>query len=167
MNRINNLTQEDIDYIQSGQFDQTKLPPEVSSISRQEPAVREQTPLVDAAPDVNAQPQSQDMFTDLFGDQGLGISSGGSSARVGTGPVDTADQIVRRGIKNDKQGIKQAATAQARATYQNLVDNLDPLKRISSDTYESAMDATRANNLANTVVRDKFVNLEGRSSAAA
>ncbi|MEK3674601.1 LPD38 domain-containing protein [Paenibacillus sp. FSL R10-2771] len=161
MNRINNLTQEDIDYIQSGQFDQTKLPPEVSSISRQEPAVREQTPLVDAAPDVNAQPQSQDMFTDLFGDQGLGISSGGSSARVGTGPVDTADQIVRRGIKNDKQGIKQAATAQARATYQNLVDNLDPLKRISSDTYESAMDATRANNLANTVVRDKFVNLEG------
>jgi hypothetical protein len=122
---------------------------------------RPQTPLVDAAPDVTAPPQSQDMFTDLFGDQGLGISSGGRSARVGTGPVDTADQIVRRGIKNDKQGIKQSAAAQARATYQNLVDNLDPLKRISSDTYESAMDATRANNLANTVVRDKFVNLEG------
>lgn len=120
------------------------------------------TPLVDAAPDVNAQPQNQDMFTDLFGNQGLGISSGGSSARVGSGPVDTAGQIVSRGIKNDKQGIKQAAAAQARATYQNLVDNLDPLKRISSDTYESAMDATRANNLANNIVRKEFVNLEGQ-----
>lgn len=155
------LTQDDIDYIMSGQFDQTKLSPEVSSISRIEPEVRTHPPLAAAAPEVNAQPQQQDMFTDLFGDQGLGISAGGSTSRVGTGPVDTADQIVSRGIKNDRQGIKQSASAQARATYQNLVDNLDPLKRISRDTYESAMDATRANNLANTVVRDKFVNLEG------
>lgn len=161
--RGEHLTQDDIDYILSGQFDQSKLPPEISSISRQEPSSpRQQPPLAEAAPDVTAQPQNQDMFTDLFGDQGLGISSSGSSSRVGSGPVDTAGQIVSRGIKNDKQGIKQAAAAQARATYQNLVDNLDPLKRISKDTYESAMDATRANNLANTVVRDKFVNLEGQ-----
>ncbi|OMD92705.1 LPD38 domain-containing protein [Paenibacillus odorifer] len=121
----------------------------------------DRVPIADATPEVNAAPMRQDMFTDLFGDQGLGISATGSSSRVGTGPIDTADQIVRSSIRNDKEGLKQAAAAQARATYQNLVDSLSPLKKIGDDVYESAMDATRANNIANTVVRDKLVNLQG------
>ncbi|MBY9081190.1 hypothetical protein KIH86_23870 [Paenibacillus sp. HN-1] len=107
-----------------------------------------------------AAPMQQDVMSALFGDQNMGIVAGGGS-RIG-GPVDTADQIVRSSIKNDKEGIKQSIAAQARSTYQNLVDSLSPLKRVGEDVYESAMDAQRANQLANTIVRDKFVNMEGQ-----
>ncbi len=101
----------------------------------------------------------QSWFTNLFGEQGLGISpvSGRGTGRM----VSTQDQIVKSAIKNDVQGIKDSAAAQARATYQNFVDYLSPLKKVDNETYQTAMDASRANNLANTIARDAFVTPEG------
>jgi len=145
------ITQEEMDFMLGSDWNEENL-----LIRNAEP-----TSEVAATRATQAEAQKQDLFTDLFGDQGLGISATGSSSRVGTGPIDTADQIVRSSIRNDKEGLKQAAAAQARATYQNLVDSLSPLKKIGDDVYESAMDATRANNIANAVVRDKLVNLQG------
>lgn len=103
----------------------------------------------------------QSWFTNLFGDQGLGISavsSKGSNNRL----LTTQDQIVNSSIKNDVQGLKDSAAAQARSAYQNYVDYLSPLKKVGDDTYQSAMDASRANNLANTIARDAFVTPEGQ-----
>ncbi|TQR97302.1 LPD38 domain-containing protein [Paenibacillus ottowii] len=112
---------------------------------------------------VNAAPMKQNWFTNLFGNGGVGISPFGSSKRINAGPLTTADQIVRNSIKNDVAGIKSTVTAEARAAYHNIVDRLDPLKKIGEDTYEAAMDATaRSNNIANTIVRDKFVTPEGQ-----
>lgn len=101
-------------------------------------------------------------FTNLFGDSGVGISAVGDSRRLSKEPLNTSEQIVNRSIKTDAQGVKASVAAQSRAAYQNFVDRLDPLKRISNQTYDTAMDAARANNIANQVVRDKFVNLEGQ-----
>lgn len=100
-------------------------------------------------------------FTNLFGEQGVGISAFGSNKRINSGPLDTADQIVKNGIKNDAQGVKAEVAATARAAYQNFVDRLSPLTKISKATYDSAIDATRSNNIANTIIRDKFVTPEG------
>ncbi|WP_054954998.1 LPD38 domain-containing protein [Paenibacillus dakarensis] len=100
-------------------------------------------------------------FTNLFGDRGVGISAFGSNKRVNAGPLTTADQIVRNSIKNDAQGVTSEVAATARAAYQNFVDRLSPLKKISPQAYDAAMDATRSNNIANTIIRDKFVNPEG------
>lgn len=100
-------------------------------------------------------------FTNLFGQQGVGISPFGSNKRINANPLTTKDQIVSSSIKKDAQGVKGAIAAQGRAVYQNLVDRLDPLKRISNQTYESAMDASRSNNIANVIVNDSFVNPEG------
>lgn len=101
----------------------------------------------------------QSWFTNLFGEQGLGISpvSGRGTGRM----VSTQDQIVKSAIRNDVQGLKDSAAAQARATYQKFVDYLSPLKKVSNETYQTAMDASRANNLANTIARDAFVTPEG------
>lgn len=110
---------------------------------------------------VNAETMKGNWFTNLFGNQGLGISPVNSSKRISEGPLTTADQLVKSGIKTDVQGVKGAVSAQMRATYQNFVDALSPLKRISNTTYETAMDAARGNNIANTIVRDKFVTPEG------
>jgi hypothetical protein len=146
-----------------------KFSPE-SSVSKYA-ADREAIQTPDAAPTTspaaveNATPapvQQQNWFTNLFGNQGTGITPFGSTKRVGTGPVNTADQIVKSHIKTDAQGIKDSLAAQARATYQNFVDNLSPLKTISNKTYETAMDASRGSNIANTIVRDKFVTPEGQ-----
>lgn len=107
------------------------------------------------------QPMQGNWFTNMFGKGGVGISASSSSKRVGKDPLTTKDQIVRTSLKNDKQGIKDEAAAQARATYQNFVDYLSPLKKLG-DTYDRAMDSVRGNNIANTIVRDKFVNPEGQ-----
>jgi hypothetical protein len=146
------ISQDDIDYILSGQFDQTKLPPEVSSISEQ-PKVNE--PAYEPAP-----VQQQDTFTDLFGEQNLGISANRSSIR-NQGPVTTEDMIVSRSIRNDSEGVGEAVKAQVRAIYQDHVDALDPLKKLGGEVYDTAMDANRANNIANVIVNDKFVNMQG------
>lgn len=108
---------------------------------------------------VPAEKQKQDLYTDLFGEQGLGIVSG---ADARGGPVSTADQIVSRRIKNDKEGLKEAAKAQVRAVHQNNVDALSPIKKVSDEAYNSAMDSSRANNIANIIINDKFVDMQGR-----
>lgn len=107
-----------------------------------------------------AQPQTQDTFTNLFGEQNLGISAN-RSRTPGQGPVTTEDQIVRRSIKNDREGVAEAVKAQVRAVYQDHVDALDPLKKLGQDVYDTAMDANRANNIANNIVNKEFVNLQG------
>lgn len=108
-----------------------------------------------------AEPQRQDVMTDLFGEQNLGISANKFDI-AGQGPVSTEDQIVRRSIRNDKEGIAESAKAQVRAAYQDHVDALDPLKKLGQDVYDTAMDSNRANNVANTILNDKFVNLQGQ-----
>ncbi|SDX05662.1 LPD38 domain-containing protein [Paenibacillus sp. PDC88] len=100
-------------------------------------------------------------FTNLFGNTGVGISPFSSNRRVNAGPLTTADQIVRNSIRNDAKGLAEEAAATARAGYQNFVDRLSPLKRFGNETYEAAMDTARSNNLANTIIRDKFVTPEG------
>ncbi len=146
------ITQEEMDFMVGPDWNEDNL-----IVKNQEPTPASEVAATSAPV---AEPQKQDLFTDLFGEQSLGISA--NSGKIeGQGPVNTADQIVRSGIKNDKEGIKQAALAKARETYQNLVDSLSPLKKVDDTTYESAMDATRANNIANTISSDKFVNLQG------
>lgn len=100
-------------------------------------------------------------FNNLFGNLGIGISPFGSNKRVNAGPLTTADQIVRNSIKNDAEGVTSEIAATARAAYQNFVDRLSPLQKISPKAYDAAMDATRSNNIANTIIRDKFVTPEG------
>lgn len=119
------------------------------------------TPLPEQAAAESADTMKQDWFTDLFGNQGVGIAAGGSTKRISQGPLTTADQIVRSPLKNDIKGVADSAKARTREVYQDYVDRLDPLKRINDDTYEAAMDSARANNLANTITRDKFVTPEG------
>ncbi|GAN11032.1 conserved hypothetical protein [Mucor ambiguus] len=121
-----------------------------------------ETVLPEQAAADSADAMKQDWFTDLFGNQGVGIAAGGGSAkRINEGPLTTADQIVKSPLKNDLKGVLDSAKARARAVYQDYVDRLSPLKKINDDTYEAAMDSSRANNLANTIIRDKFVTPEG------
>ncbi len=120
-----------------------------------------ETKLPESAAVESADTMKQDWFSDLFGNQGVGIAAGGSARKISEGPLTTADQIVKSPLKNDIKGVVDSAKAKTRAVYQDYVDRLDPLKRIGNDTYEAAMDSSRGNNLANTIVRDKFVTPEG------
>ncbi|WP_058301688.1 LPD38 domain-containing protein [Gorillibacterium timonense] len=114
-----------------------------------------------AAEATPAETMKGNWFTNLFGSKGVGISAVSDSQRLSKGPLTTEDQIVSRSIKRDVQGTKVQLAASGRALYQNLVDRLDPLKRISAEAYDTAMDSSRANNIANTIIKDKFVNPEG------
>lgn len=99
-------------------------------------------------------------FTRLFGDQqGLGFTPFGS--RASGRMVSTEQQIVNNPLKSSVQGLVENTKQAGRSTYQNTVDYLSPLKNISRETYNTAMDSSRANNIANTIIRDKFVDLEG------
>lgn len=104
----------------------------------------------------------QNWFTNLFGNQGVGISPFGTNRRQGINPISTEDQIVGSRIRRDAQGTIEEGKAAARATYQNTVDYLSPLKKISKKAYEQSIDASRANNIANTIIKDKFVDPQGR-----
>lgn len=101
----------------------------------------------------------QGWFSKMFGDQQMGISAlgRGKSNRM----VSTEQQIVNNPIINSVTGGVEKAKQTARAAYQNNVDYLSPLKNINRETYNTAMDASRANNIANTIVRDKFVDNQG------
>lgn len=101
-------------------------------------------------------------FTNLFGNTGLGATPFGSTKRISKAPLTTEEQIVSRKIKNDKDGVIDAVAASSRAAYQNMVDYLSPLKKLGERVYGAAMDSVRANNLANTIIRDKFVTPEGQ-----
>lgn len=100
-----------------------------------------------------------DWFTDLFGNRGVGITPG-SGAR-GRNRLTTEGQIVDNPLRRDLPGVKNEIEARARAAYQNQIDELNPLKYISRDVYDAAADVRRANNVANTISQDKFVDLEG------
>jgi len=117
------------------------------------PEVRK--PLTNAADE----PAKQDWFSRLFGEQNVGITPFGSkkSNRI----VTTEQQIVKNPLKNNVDGIVEKTKQAGRATYQNVVDFLSPLKTINRETYDTAQDAARSNNLANTIVRDKFVDNQG------
>lgn len=107
----------------------------------------------------NIEPVKQNWFTRLFGEQNVGFTPFGSnkSNRM----VTTEQQIVNNPLKNNIEGALQSTKQAGRAGYQNAVDYLSPLKTINRETYNTAMDASRANNLANTIIRDKFVDNEG------
>lgn len=109
----------------------------------------------------SAQPMKGHWFTNLFGDVGVGITPFGSNKRIGSKPLTTKDAIVKKSIKNDKDGISDEIAARARATYHNFVDALSPLKKIGDETYETALDAARASNIANNIVGKDFVTPEG------
>ncbi|GKU76837.1 LPD38 domain-containing protein [Paenibacillus sp. L3-i20] len=95
----------------------------------------------------------------LFGDQSVGITPIGS--RKSNKMVSTEQQIVNNPLINSVKGTVDQTKQAARAVYQNNVDYLSPLKTINRQTYDTAMDASRANNLANTLIRDKFVDNQG------
>lgn len=104
-----------------------------------------------------AEPLKESWFQRLFGNQTMGISAfGNKEVRSGTGM-----QIVNTPIKNTVGGLLERTKAAGRSVYQNHVDMNDPLKKISKETYDTAMDAQRANQVANTLVRDKFVDPQG------
>ncbi|MDQ0873800.1 hypothetical protein QFZ77_002459 [Paenibacillus sp. V4I3] len=120
--------------------------------------VSEPTPDIVNPPDVPAIKGS--WFTRLFGDQqGLGFSPFGS--RASNRIITTEQQIVNNPIKSTVKGVVENTKQTSRSAYQNTVDYLSPLKKISRETYDTAMDASRANNIGNTIIRDKFVDLEG------
>ena len=109
----------------------------------------------------SAQPMKQNWFTNLFGNTGVGISPFGSSKRIGDKPLTTKDAIVKKSIKNDVDGVKASVAATGRAAYQNFVDALSPLKRVNAETYDTVIDAARANNIANNIIGKDFVTPEG------
>ena len=108
-------------------------------------------------PSQPARPQRQNWFTALFGDWGVGISPFGSKKRIRDVPLTTADQIVSSPLKREGSAVETAM----RAAYQNFVDYLRPLKEIDEQAYIKAIDASRANNIANTIITDKLVTPEG------
>ena len=108
----------------------------------------------------SAQPVRQGWFERLFGTQPLGIVA--RLSRGGRNPLTTEGQIVDRPIKRTVSGVKETTQAAARAAYNDLVDMVNPLKKISPKAYDAAIDAARANQIANVIITDKFVNLQGQ-----
>jgi hypothetical protein len=96
-------------------------------------------------------------FNRLFGSNNLGIKAGGAAKRTGTGV-----QIVNNPLKNDTQGLINQARETGRAIKQDYIDATAPLKHLGGDVQDIALDARRANNLANTWVHDKAVTPEGQ-----
>lgn len=145
----------------AGPLSQDDIPEFLVQRNRQRTPEPIETKIPESSAVEPAESMKQDWFTDLFGNQGVGIKAGSALKTENKGPLTTADQIVKSPLKNDIKGVVDSAKAKARAVYQDYVDRLDPLKRINDDTYEAAMDTARANNLANTIIRDKFVTPEG------
>jgi len=100
-------------------------------------------------------------FTAMYGEQGVGITPFGSQKRIGKTPIDTKDSIVSKALRTDSDSVMSDVAARARQTYQNFVDSLSPLKKVSQETYETAIDAARANNIANNIIGKDFVTPEG------
>lgn len=103
-------------------------------------------------------PAKLSWFERMFGNEPVGITPFGSR---GNNIVTTEDQIVNSPIRNTVEGAVENTKQLGRTAYQNTTDMLAPLKNINQQTLDAAMDASRANNLSNTIIRDKFVDLEG------
>lgn len=121
------------------------------------PNVRRNIPDSNIGVAEETQPTNVSWFQRLFGNQGVGITANGRSVKSGT-----QQQIVGNALKKDKEGVLSAVGTAGRNTYQTLVDSLSPIKRVfGQQAYDIAMDANRASNIANTIIHDKFVDLEG------
>lgn len=92
-------------------------------------------------------------FNKLFGDKSIGITPGANGQEL----IDT--QIVSR--SRERTPLIESAQNLSTDANNNIVDRFAPFKQIDRDTYNAAMDSTRANNLANVTIKDKFVDLEG------
>lgn len=92
-------------------------------------------------------------FNKLFGNSSIGITPGAPGREL----IDT--QIVSR--SRERSPLIERAENLATAGNENFVDRFVPFKQINKETYDAAMDSTRANNLANVTIKDKFVDLEG------
>ncbi|OMF38768.1 hypothetical protein BK133_00765 [Paenibacillus sp. FSL H8-0548] len=92
-------------------------------------------------------------FNKLFGDKSIGITPGANGQEL----IDT--QIVSRA--KERTSLVERAENLASATNEDYIDRFVPFKQIDKETYDAAMDSTRANNLANVTIKDKFVDLEG------
>lgn len=93
-------------------------------------------------------------FNKLFGDKSVGITPGANGQEL----IDT--HIVNRA--KERLPLVERAENLASAANEDYVDRFAPFKQINKDTYNAAMDSTRANNLANVTIKDKFVDLEGK-----
>ncbi|MCP3810083.1 hypothetical protein NLX78_22950 [Paenibacillus sp. Lou8.1] len=132
--------------------------------ARQQARIDDNVTVPESAPNQNipiseAPPMKSNWFTNLFGNQGVGISAGTRNARRNL--ATTEGQIVDNPLRTDVEGIKAQGKSMLRTSYNNQVDLMRPLKHIDREAYEAAQDVRRANNLANTTVQDKFVDLEG------
>lgn len=156
----------------TGQGSDSFLTSRPGRVAEPSPAQRVDDVIPEATPDAPlnyaddyqsaANATKQNWFTNLFGNGGVGISPFGNNRRVGRNPISTEDQIVGSKTRRDAQGTIAEGKSAMRAAYQNTVDYLDPLKKISKKAYEQSIDASRANNIANTIINDKFVNPQGQ-----
>lgn len=119
--------------------------------SRTAVSAAEQTP--------EAEAMKGNWFTSIFGNRGVGIAAG--RQRSGRNTLTSEGQIVDNPLRTDIDGVKAQAGALTRAIRQDYEDFTQSLKHIGADTYDIAQDARRANNLANTSINDKFVDVEG------
>ena len=145
-----------VNRLQRGRTTQPIPIPERSQQTPQLPSPRVESQAVQAPA---AQAQKGDWFTNLFGKQGVGITPALNRNRRNL--ATTEGQIVDNPLRRDAQGTIAEVQAAGRAAYQNLVDLTAPLKHIDARTYDAAQDVRRANNLANTIVQDKFVDPQG------
>ncbi|WP_339197923.1 LPD38 domain-containing protein [Paenibacillus sp. FSL P4-0176] len=157
---------------ESGQGSDSFLTSRPGRVVEPSPAQRVDDVIPEATPDAPlnyaddyqsaANATKQNWFTNLFGNGGVGISPFGNNRRVGRNPISTEDQIVGSNIRRDTQGTIAEVNAAARSAYHKNIDYLDPVKKISRKAYDQSMDASRANNIANTIISDKFVDPQGR-----
>ncbi|UVI31222.1 LPD38 domain-containing protein [Paenibacillus spongiae] len=95
-----------------------------------------------------------DWYSELFGNQGIGIIAGAKSGKT---MIDThiTSRAVAPGsiLEKGKQTLMDAD--------QNFVDKFTPAKLIDKRFYDAASDTSRANNLANIAIKDKQIDLEG------
>ena len=107
-----------------------------------------------------AQPVRQGWFERLFGTQPMGIISRVYSRS--RNPLTTEGQIVDTPIRRTTRGTVETIRAAARSAYQSFIDMNSPIKRISREAYDASIDAARANQIANVIITDKFVNPQGQ-----
>jgi hypothetical protein len=110
-------------------------------------------PEVKAAVPDEAFPVKEDTYTKLFGQGGVGITPG----KRGKELIDT--HITRK--SHDALSVLDKASEIAEKTNQDYIDRFAPFLKVGKEVYETAMDSTKANNLANRTIRDKRVDLEG------
>lgn len=152
--RTNNVTDATL------KSDVMKVEQPIKGVERVKPTTTDITKQVDDIPSgvfpepVKADAVKQGWFDRLFGEQAVGITAG---ARSGENLIDT--HIVNR--TKERASLVQQGGEIVSKVEQELIDKFAPFRQIDKDTYNAAMDSTRANNLANITIKDKFVDLEG------